>query len=406
MPESARRVAVTGLGVVSSLGIGIADFTTAIRAGRTGFSPISSFDTTRFERVLGGEVAGFDAKAVVETVSPDAWGRSGQFAASAARLAVRDAGIDPVLLTAATTAAVMGTTSGESAVLQRLADQWSGYGSHAIEPALVAMAPAGRISDAVAAELELCGESLTVASACAASNYALGLGYDLVSSGDADFAFAGGADALNRHNHAGFLGLGALAPDVVRPFDVDRAGIITAEGGVALLLEPLEHARARGARCYAEVLGYGANCDAAHMVHPDADSIAECIRLAHASAGIAPSDVDYICAHGTGTGANDKAEVAAVRAVFGADLPPISSIKSMLGHTMGAASGFGAAISCMALHEGFLPPTANLSTVDPELGPGLDCVPGVARPASPAVVQNHGFAFGGNNAVTLLGRLP
>ncbi|HEX6497452.1 MAG TPA: beta-ketoacyl-[acyl-carrier-protein] synthase family protein [Micromonosporaceae bacterium] len=405
MPDTRRRVAVTGIGVVSSLGIGIADFARAVRAGRTGFTPISSFDTSRFSRIMGGEVTDFDAKSIVETITPDDWGRSSQFAAAAARLAVRDAGIDPGELAEATTSAVMGTTSGESAVLQRLAEQWSSGGPDGVEWTLAATAPAGRISDAVASELRLTGESCTIASACAASNYALGVGYDLVSCADADFVLAGGADAMNRHNHAGFLGLGALAPDVVRPFDADRAGIITAEGGVALLLEPLDHAQARGAHCYAEVLGYGANCDAAHMVHPDADSIAECIRLAHSAAGVSPADIDYICAHGTGTAANDVAEVGAIRAVFGATLPPISSIKSMIGHTMGAASGFGAAISCMALYEGFLPPTANLTTVDPELGPGLDCVPGVARPADVRVVQNHGFAFGGNNAITILGRL-
>ncbi len=406
MPEAGRRVAVTGIGVVSSIGTGIEDFTRAVRAGRTGFTPISSFDTSRFPRVMGGEVTGFDAKAIVENLAPDAWGRSAQFAAAAARLAVRDAGIDPDYLTSATTSAVMGTTSGESAVVQRLADQWSCGGPAGVDWSGVAMAPAGRISNAVADELRLTGESCTIASACAASNYALGLGYDLVTTGDADVVLAGGADAMNRHNHAGFLGLGALAADAVRPFDADRTGIITGEGGVALLLEPLDHAGARGARCYAELLGYGANCDAGHMVHPDADSIAECIRLAHAAAGVRPQDIDYICAHGTGTAANDTAEIGAVRAVFGDRLPPISSIKSMIGHTMGAASGFGAAISCVALRDGFLPPTATLATVDPRLGPGLDCVAGVARPASLTVVQNHGFAFGGNNAITILARLP
>jgi 3-oxoacyl-[acyl-carrier-protein] synthase II len=400
-----RRVAVTGIGVVSSVGTGIADFTRSVRAGRHGFSPICSFDTSRFSRAVGSEVVGFDAKSVVEKITPDDWGRSAQFAAAAARLAVGDSGIDPADLAAATAAAVMGTTSGESTVLQRLADQWTYWGPTGIDRTLATMAPANRISNAVASELGLTGESCTIASACAAGNYALGLGYDLVSSGDADFVLAGGADAMNRHNHAGFLGLGALAEDVVRPFDAGRTGIITGEGGVALLLEPVEHARSRGARCYAEILGFGVNCDAAHMVHPDADSIAACIRLAHAAAGVRPADIDYICAHGTGTAVNDRTEVSAVRAVFGAELPPISSIKSMIGHTMGAASGFGAAISCVALYEGFVPPTANVTTVDPELGPGLDCVPGVTRPARLNVVQNHGFAFGGNNAITIMARL-
>jgi 3-oxoacyl-[acyl-carrier-protein] synthase II len=210
---------------------------------------------------------------------------------------------------------------------------------------------------------------------------------------------------VNRYTHAGFYRLGALAPEVCRPFDTHRSGILTAEGAAALLLEPLAQARARGARIYAEVLGYGLTCDAVHMVQPDSSSIAECIRRAHRAAGVAPSDVDYVCAHGTGTRTNDATEVAAVREVFGDRLPPISSIKSMLGHTMGAASGFGSLVCCAALYEGFLPPTATLREVDPELGPGLDCVPGQARPARPRIAQNHGFAFGGNNAIVVLGRV-
>lgn len=169
-------------------------------------------------------------------------------------------------------------------------------------------------------------------------------------------------------------------------------------------MEPYDRAVARGARIYAEVLGYSVNCDAKHMVHPDPTSIAACIRSAHRSAGVTPEDIDYICAHGTGTRTNDATEVAAAREVFGDRIPPISSIKSMIGHTMGAASGFGALICCMALYEGFLPPTAGVERVDPALGPGVDPVAGAARPARPRVVQNHGFAFGGNNAITILGR--
>jgi 3-oxoacyl-[acyl-carrier-protein] synthase II len=167
----------------------------------------------------------------------------------------------------------------------------------------------------------------------------------------------------------------------------------------------LDAAVDRGAKIYAEMLGYGVNCDAKHMVHPDPVRIAECIRIAQHNADVDPDRVDYICAHGTGTPTNDATEIQAVREVFGDTPPPISSIKSMIGHTMGAASGFGTLICCKAIEEGFLPPTANLERVDEDLGPELDCVPGQARQAQPAVVQNHGFAFGGNNAITVLGRV-
>jgi 3-oxoacyl-[acyl-carrier-protein] synthase II len=400
-----RRVVVTGLGAVSSLGIGADALTAAIREGRCGTSPIESFDTTGFPHVFGGEVHDFEPRALLDRLDPAEWGRTSLLAASAARLAVTDSEIDPDVLSRARSGSVLGTTSGESRVVDQLTRQWVDRGLKNLDPALVAQVPASRIAGAVNTELGLTGEAQTVPTACSASNYALGYAYDLVRTSEADFMVCGGADSVNRYTHAGFHRLNALAEEVCRPFDTDRGGIITAEGGVALLIEPLEHAVARGARIYAEVLGYGLTCDAKHMVHPDSASIAECIRRAHRKAGVRPEDIDYICAHGTGTPTNDTTEVAAVRAVFGERVPPISSIKSMLGHTMGAASGFGALVCCKALSEGFLPPTANLGEVDPALGPGLDCVPGKARAATPRIVQNHGFAFGGNNAITILGRV-
>lgn len=406
MPEaSSRRVVVTGLGAVSSLGTGAQAFAEAIRAGRSGVSQIRCFDTTGFPHTIAGEIHDFDPARYLRRLDIGKWGRSGQFAASAARLAVTDAGIDPGVVSASVAGSVMGTTCGESAVIEALTTQWVGEGLKSLHPELIAQAPAGRIAAAVNAELGLTGEAQTIATACSASNYALGYAYDMIRTGEADFMISGGADSLNRWEHAGFFRLGALAESVCRPFDTHRTGILTAEGGVALFLEPLDGAVARGARIYAEVLGYGVNCDAKHPVAPDSSSIAECIRAAHRNAGVRPEDIDYICAHGTGTPTNDATEIAAIRAVFGDALPPVSSIKSMIGHTMGAASGFGALICCMALLDGFLPPTANLTEIDPQLGAGLDCVPGIGRPASPQIVQNHGFAFGGNNAITVLGRV-
>jgi 3-oxoacyl-[acyl-carrier-protein] synthase II len=403
--HAGRRVVVTGLGAVSSLGIGAHAFAAGIREGRSGVSPIRGFDATGFPYTVAGEVHDFEPREWLRQLEADEWGRSAQFAASAARLAVRDSGLDPETLASGRSGSAVGTTSGESAVIEALTRQWVNEGFKRLDPALIRQVPASQIATAVNAELGLTGEAQTIATACSASNYALGYAYDQVRSGEADFMISGGADSINRWAHAGFYRLGALAESVSRPFDKDRAGILTAEGGVALLLEPLEHAQARGARIYAEVLGYGVNCDASHPVSPDPTSIAECIRAAHRNAGVRPEDIDYICAHGTGTPTNDATEVKAVREVFGDRLPPISSIKSMIGHTMGAASGFGALTCCLALHEGFLPPTANLAEVDPALGPGVDPIPGTARPASPRIVQNHGFAFGGNNAITILGRL-
>ncbi|GGT03863.1 MULTISPECIES: beta-ketoacyl-[acyl-carrier-protein] synthase family protein [Streptomyces] len=404
MPDrDGRRVVVTGLGAVSSLGIGARQFIAALRAGRSGIGPIGQFDATGFEHVLAGEVRDFTPSAHLHRVSPEEWGRSSQFAAAAARMAVEDAGVGEQTLSSVRTASCFGTTNGESQVLEDLGEQWVSQGPDRLDARLIGQVDAGRISAAVNVELGLSGEALTLGTACAAGNYSVGYAYDLIRSGEVDLALCGGADASNRHTHAGFHRLGALAADVPRPFDEHRDGIVTAEGGAALLLEPLEAALERGARIYAEVLGYGMSCDAHHMTNPHAPSIAECIRRAHRNAGIKPEDVDYICAHGTGTEANDSTEIAAVRDAFDGRVPPISSIKSALGHTMGAAAAFGALVSCAALHEGFLPASTTVRTVDPALGPDVDCVPRTSRAQRPRVVENHGFAFGGNNAVTIFG---
>jgi 3-oxoacyl-[acyl-carrier-protein] synthase II len=399
-----RRVVVTGLGVVSSIGIGVEPFTASVRAGRSGVSPISSFDASSYERRNAGEVKDFVPEEILETLTAADWGRSAQFAAAAARLAVQDAGIDPALLSAGVTGSAVGTASGEPSLLADLGETWLGAGGAALAAEQVRAAPASMLAVAVNRELDLAGEAITFGTACSASNYALGYGYDMVRTGETDFFLAGGADAVSRTTHHGFSGLGIVA-DELRAFDAERTGMVTAEGGVSLLLEPLEHAVARGARIYAEVLGYGLSCDGEHMTNPDAGSIARCIRAAHDAAGVKPDEIDYICAHGTGTPANDVAEVLGAREVFGDSVPPISSIKSMLGHTMGASSGLGSVICCKAIQEGFLPPTANLRTVDPEFGTGVDFVPGTARPATVDIAENHGLAFGGNNAVVILGRV-
>jgi 3-oxoacyl-[acyl-carrier-protein] synthase II len=396
------RVVVTGLGPVSSIGVGVPAFAESLRAGRSGISRITSFDPTGFPHQNGGEVRDFDPMNHVHRLDPAAWGRSSQFAASAARLAVEHGQLDMDRVTPSRAHAVMGTTSGESAVVEALTGQMVAGGFPAQDPELLTQLPANRLANAVSAELGLLGESLTIATACSASNYAIGYGYDLLVTGEADVVLAGGADSVCRWAHAGFYRLGALTETACAPFDRDRSGILTGEGGAVLLLETFDHARERGARILAELLGYGLNCDANHPVAPDAASIAECMRVAHRNSGVKPEEVDYICAHGTGTPANDLIEGRAILEVFGRKAPPVSSIKSMIGHTMGAASGFGAIASVVAITRGFLPPTINWMNPDPELA-GIDTVPNVARPADVRVVQNDGFAFGGNNAIVMLG---
>ncbi|WP_422768923.1 beta-ketoacyl-[acyl-carrier-protein] synthase family protein [Plantactinospora sp. WMMC1484] len=398
-----RRVVVTGLGPVSSIGTGVAAFAAGLRVGRSGISPIVGFDATGFPHRDAGEVRDFVPETRLRRIDPAGWGRSSQFAAAAARLAADDGRLTDA--EPGRSGAVIGTTSGESVVMEQLTAQIVASGGPAgMDAGLLGMLPAHRLAHAVSAELGLAGESLTLATACSASNYAIGYAYDLITTDEADVMFAGGADSVCRWAHAGFYRLGALTGTACSPFDRDRSGIITGEGGAVLLLEELEHARGRGARIYAEVLGYGMNCDASHPVAPDAASISECMRIAQRNASVKPSDVDYICAHGTGTPANDSVEAQAIFEVFGAQVPPVSSIKSMIGHTMGAASGFGAIASILAIAEGFLPPTINWANPDPDLA-RLDPVPNVARSATVTIAQNNGFAFGGNNAITLFGAL-
>jgi len=395
-----RRVAITGIGPVSGIGIGVAEFGAGLRAGRSGVGPITSFDTTGFERFVAGEVHGFTPERFLRRLDPRQWGRSALFAAVSGRLAMTDAGLDDA---DAQTAVVVGTTCGELLPLVEITRTWHDHGLGVPDRSLAEKVPASRLGLAVAQELGARCEAVTLGTACAAGNYALGHAFDLIALGEADVAVAGGADSVSRFLHAGFHRLGALTSEHCSPFDRDRSGILTAEGGIALVLETLDRARTRGARIYAEVLGYAMTCDARHPVAPDTDSIARCMRLAHKRSGISPDQVDYICAHGTGTRTNDLVESTAVREVFGDQPPPMSSIKSMLGHTMGAASGFGAAACALSIAEGFLPPTVNYGSADPEL-PGVDPVANASRPAEVTVAQNNGFAFGGNNAIVMLGR--
>jgi 3-oxoacyl-[acyl-carrier-protein] synthase II len=402
MVPAEARIAVTGLGPISSIGTGATAFAAGLRAGRSGISPIASFDPSGFPFRNAGEVRDFQPDRHLRRLDPADWGRSSQFAAAAARLAADDAGLDPARIDTRRAHVVIGTTSGESRVMEQVAAGLIDGGFAGMDPALLARLPANRLAHAVSEELNLHGESLTLATACSAGNYAIGYGYDLLACGEADVVFAGGADSVCRWAHAGFYRLGALAAQACAPFDRDRSGILTGEGGAVLLLETFEHARARGARIYAELLGYSLNCDARHPVAPDRDSIAACMRAAHRNAGVKPADVDYICAHGTGTRANDTVEIGAIVDVFGDRPPPVSSIKSMIGHTMGAAGVFGAIASVIAIDQGFLPPTVNCAHPDPELG-AIDPVPNVARPAEVRLVQNNGFAFSGNNAIVMLG---
>lgn len=398
-----RRVVVTGIGAVSSIGLGVGAFTAALRAGKCGVSDIRSFDTTGFSSHRGCEIHNFEPAEWITGIDPSSLGRSAQFAVAAAGMAIRDSGISATRLTDGRCGVSIGTTDGESQVIDQLTEQAVRGSYAAIDTALIRQVPSHHISFAVARAFGLRGGAITIPTACSAGNYAIGYAYDCIGLGDNDVMLCGGADSVCRKTFAGFFRLGTIAPHVCQPFDRNRKGILTGEGAGVLLLESLDSAMARGARIYAEVLGYGLTCDADHMVAPNRDSIVRCMRLAHSNAGVDAHQIDYICAHGTGTIANDITESGAIEEVFGLNRkPPVSSIKSMVGHTMGAASALASVACAVAIDSGFLPPTINHVETD-ERCP-LDCVPNHSRPAALRIVQNNGFAFGGNNAITIYAR--
>ncbi|MGC4992352.1 beta-ketoacyl-[acyl-carrier-protein] synthase family protein [Nocardia salmonicida] len=400
---SERRVVITGLGAVTSIGIGAGKFLDALRAGRQGAAPISAFDTTGYSKNIGCEVPDFVPEQWITVHRAAELGRATQFAVAAARMAVSDAGLTEDRLRDRPGLIAVGTTDGESRDIDEMMQEWIENGPEAMDSGLARRVPVSRLSTTIARELMLTQiEAVTIPTACAAGNYAIGYGADAVRSGDVDFALVGGADAVCRKTFSGFYRVGTIAAQRCRPFDADRDGILIGEGGGILLLEDLDSALSRGARIYAEILGYGINCDGKHPVAPDLDSFGRCMRLAHTDAGVKPEEIDFISAHGTGTRANDVTEAGAIRHVFGQRPPPTTSIKSMIGHAMGAASALAAIACALAITHGFIPPTTNHRSTDPDCG--LDVVPNQARAADLRIVQNNGLAFGGNNAVLILSR--
>ena len=383
------RVVVTGLGAVSPLGGTVAQLWDALLAGRGAFAPITAFDAREYRTSVGSEVKGPLERGAFS------------FAREAARQALLDAGLDEPKVAALRLGVALGTTAGEEAALEAAMEGPALANAPLPAAALAPHAPgrvAARLADAVGAR----GPVVMLATACSAGNYALAWAHEKLASGQADAVLAGGADVFSRALFSGFSRLLATAPEVCAPFSKDRRGLIPAEGSGMLLLETEDSARRRGARVYADLLGYGLSSDGKHVTMPDPEGVARAIADCLARCGLEPSDVDYVSAHGTGTPANDRTETAALKAVLGARAKsvPVSSIKGHLGHAMGAATALEAAACCLALRTGLLPPTVNFAPGDPDCD--LDYVPGAPRKTDPRVVLSNGFAFGGANAVIAL----
>jgi nodulation protein E len=401
-----NRVAITGIGVVSPVGSDLETYWDALVAGRSGIGPLTSIPTNRLSTRVAAEVKNHVPETHFEARTLPLLDRFAQFAVLAARSAVADAGLvfDDEL--ARTCATIVGTGVGGQNTLddsyQRL------YGQNAIRlhpftiPRLMVNAGASHIS----IDLGLRGPTFAVASACASGTHAIGLAFDMVRSGRAPVALAGGAEAcLTVGTLKGWEALRVLSPDTCRPFSRNRSGLVLGEGAAILILESMDRAIARDAPIYAELVGFGMTADAGDIVAPSAEGSARAIRAALDDARICGDSVNYVNAHGTGTALNDSTETQAIRAVFGAhaDRLAVSSSKAVLGHGLGAAGALEAAATALAIHRHVLPPTANYE--EPDADCDLDVVPNTARDCNIRYAVSNSFAFGGLNAVLALGAI-
>lgn len=410
-----RQVVVTGIGCITPVGNDVDSTWDAICSGQSGIGPITLFDASDLETHFAGEVKGFDPAALFGRKDARRMDRYTQFALAAslqamaaARLAITDRNRDRI-------GAYIGTGIGGVATLIEGLETLRMGGARRVSPFLIPLMLPDSGGAQVAIHLGIRGPNLAVVSACATGANAIGEAAEVIRRGAADAMLAGGAEAgIVRVALAGFDVMNALsrrneAPQKAsRPFDLNRDGFVAAEGAGVLVLESLEHARARRAEILGEVLGYGVNNDAYHISAPseDGSGAAMCLGLALKDASLAPADINYINAHGTSTLLNDRSETAAIKRVFGpaAYHTPISSTKSMTGHLLGAAGGVEAIFSLLAMRDGMLPPTINYETPDPDCD--LDYVPNRARRASIRFAMSNSFGFGGHNACLVFGPAP
>jgi 3-oxoacyl-[acyl-carrier-protein] synthase II len=406
------RVAVTGLGAVTSLGHDARTTWEAAVAGRSGVDWIRAFDASAYPVRIASEVKDFDVAAVVGPKEARRLERNVVLAVAAAREAWADAGVNGV--DPARAGILVGSAIGGITGVLAQNDVLSERGHTRVSPWFLPNVLVDSASGQIAIDLGLRGPNYAPVSACATGSHSVGEAAELIRRGDADVVLAGGTEScMHPVILAGFTAMRGLVAEeedptlASRPFDATRAGFVMGEGACILLLEDLERARARGARVYAEVLAYGTSNDAHHMAQPDPDSVgvAEMMQAALERAGITPEHVGYINAHGTSTPQGDLAETKAIKQVFGdhAFELAVSSTKSVLGHIFGAAGAVEAMMCVLALHEGVLPPTINYRTPDPECD--LDYVPNEARRAQVDVALSNAMGLGGHNACVLVGRV-
>ncbi|MGC8718468.1 MAG: beta-ketoacyl-ACP synthase II [Thermodesulforhabdaceae bacterium] len=411
MDNKKRRVVITGIGLVTPLGIGVEENWQALIEGRSGIGPITRFDVKDFSTKFAGEVKNFNPEDFLPKKDVKKLDIFLQYALAASKMASEDAKLEISDEESPRAGAIMGCGLGGLSTIESghktLLESGPGKISPFFIPSLIGNMAPGLMSIRHNAK----GPNLSIQTACAAGTHAIGIAFHMIRDGLIDIALTGGVEAVvTPTGLAGFNAMKALstrndAPEKAsRPFDRERDGFVLSEGAAVLILEVLERALERGAPIYAEVIGFGLTGDAYHMTAPapEGEGAARCMEMAIADAGIRPEDVDYINAHGTSTDLNDRFETMAIKRVFGerAYKIPVSSTKSMTGHLLGAAGGVEAAYTALTIQRGIIPPTINYEYPDPECD--LDYVPNVARKARVRIALSNSFGFGGTNATIIL----
>lgn len=406
-----KRVVVTGIGAITPVGIGKDEFWQSLLAGKSGIGPITRFDASEYTTRIAGEVKDFEPAKYIDKKEAKRMDRCTQFAVAAARMAFEDSGMDLDKTDRTRVGVVVGTGIGG---IDTLHDQYKTLfdkGPGRISPFFVPMMIANMAAGQTSITFGLQGPSTCVVTACATGTNSIGDAFKIIQRGDADVMVAGGTEAcISPAAVAGFCAMKAMSTrndepqKASRPFEKERDGFVMGEGSGIVILESLEHALARGAHIYAEVAGYGFNADAYHITAPAPEGVqaAKCMEMAIKDAGMLPSDVSYINAHGTSTPLNDKNESLAIKSLFGdhAYKVAVSSIKSMTGHLLGAAGGIEAIASVLSVANDIVPPTINYETPDGDLD--LDYVPNEARKQVVNVAISNSFGFGGHNATILV----
>lgn len=408
-----RRVVVTGMGIISPVGNSVEEAWRNAAAGKSGIANIQRFDTTGLENHFAGEVKNFDAVEFLGRREARRTDRVSHFALYAAKQALDDSGLSITDDNRYDVGAVVGTGIGGVEALFENIKGFLEKGSKAVSPLAVSLMLPDSSSAKVSIMYGLRGPNFSISTACATGNDCIGEAFEIIRRGKAKAFLAGSTEAaLVEVTIASFNNMTAIsrrndAPErASRPFDADRDGFVCAEGGAVLMLEDLEHARARGAKIYAEILGYGQTSDAFHVTAPleTGEGAAKAMELALKDASLTPKDIDYINAHGTSTQLNDRSETLAIKRALGetAYEIPISSTKSVTGHLMGGAGAVEAVFSIMAIREGFVPPTINLDNPDPECD--LNYTPHVGVRRNIDTAMSNSFGFGGHNAVLIFGK--